>query len=131
MTNVARHRVDATMPNSQAACPVVQGAGSVGDDTEQALLGLLGMHLRRDHRRLAIRRYLMLDACGFQVPLEFRERCEALLAERPTSDIDLIISQCRTWTNMVSRSPTRRRTGPEDALLSLQALCLQWAGMLR
>lgn len=71
------------------------GAGS-----GQALLELLEHDVRRGHVNVAIRHFLMLDACAVQVPEDLREPCEAWLARCKDKTREAIADQVRSWTAM-------------------------------
>jgi len=45
------------------------------DDLGSVLVGLLHADLRRGYWRVAIRHYLMLVACAYEVPDALREQC--------------------------------------------------------
>ena len=51
--------------------PALRGAAS----SEEALLAQLQRDLQRGHWRIALRHFLMLEACGFEVPEAERLHC--------------------------------------------------------
>lgn len=66
------------------------------------LLGLLHDSLQRGYWKVALRRYLMLAACGFEVPAPLRLRCEADLGRCPPSELRRIQEAVRAWAECVS-----------------------------
>jgi 3-methyl-2-oxobutanoate hydroxymethyltransferase len=61
------------------------------------LLELLATNLRRGHWRVAIRRFLMLVACGVDVPDAHKGVCEALLGTCPPRDLRRIRDGVQSW----------------------------------
>jgi hypothetical protein len=66
----------------------------------QALLQLLERDVRRGHVNVAIRHFLMLDACAVDVPEDLREPCEAWLARCKAKTRAAIDDQVRSWSAM-------------------------------
>src|SRR5258706_15511666 len=55
------------------------GRPRVHRDTRDVLVAQLAISLERGHSRVAIRRFLMLSACGLDMPDGYRTACEALV----------------------------------------------------
>jgi hypothetical protein len=72
------------------------------------LLDLLEQSLRKGHWRVAVRRFLMLAACGFEVPADQRSRCEAYLRDCPARDLQKMRSDVGAWQQCVSGIPRHR-----------------------
>lgn len=69
-----------------------------------SLLASLLQSLNRGHHRVAVRRFLVMSACGAEVPREARLTCEAVLAR------------------LSARELTRAREGADRWLLLMQRL---------
>jgi len=66
---------------------------------------LLANSLSRGHRRVAIRRFLMLVACGFDVPVGYKEACKVLGSTCPAGELRRIQASVQAWVDMVSAPP--------------------------
>ena len=51
--------------------------------------------------RMAIRRFLMLSACGFDMPDGYRTACEALVLSRSEGDLRRIRHGVQSWVDML------------------------------
>jgi hypothetical protein len=73
------------------------------------LLQLLHGSLQRGHWKVAVRRYLMLAACGFEVSARLRLRCEAYIARCPARELRRTQEDVQAWAECVRgrRDPTR------------------------
>jgi hypothetical protein len=87
------------------------------------LLQLLETDLQRRHWRVAIRRFLMLLACGVDVPDSPKAACEALLLACPARDLRRIRDGVQSWVDMLHpRSGARQRqVFPVDEFAHLYA----------
>jgi hypothetical protein len=65
------------------------------------LLRLLEESLARGHRRMVIRRYLMLKVRGLEVPHALEVTCEELITSRTARDIRRIDAAVREWAWML------------------------------
>ena len=85
----------------------------VGDRRElfgqrQALIELLARSLKFGHRRLAIRRYLMLKICCHSVPFSLEDSCRVLLAAAKPLEINRIEASVNEWHLMLYSVQTLR-----------------------
>lgn len=71
-------------------------------EQHEALLDLLEHSLARGHRRLAIRRYLMLCWQGHPVPPRLRAECNRLVAASPTREFGRLAREVRAWQTMLA-----------------------------
>jgi hypothetical protein len=92
-------------------------------ETSVVLLQLLETDLQRRHWRVAIRRFLMLLACGVGVPDSPKAECEALLLACPARDLRRIRDRVQSWVDMMHpRSGARQRQVlPADEFAHLYA----------
>jgi hypothetical protein len=67
----------------------------------EVLLVLLRESLVRGHWRVALRRYLMLRGCGFDVPERERQRCETYLARCKSTELGRMQADARAWSRFV------------------------------
>jgi hypothetical protein len=74
-------------------------------ETNAVLVELLATSLRRGHWRVAIRRFLMLVACGVDVPEADKAACEALLSTCPERDLRRISDGVHSWVDMLHPRP--------------------------
>lgn len=72
-------------------------------EQREALLALLEHSLARGHRRLAIRRYLMLCWQGHVVPPHLRAACNRLVVESPGPEFGRVSRQVRAWQRMLAK----------------------------
>ena len=76
--------------------------------TADAMLASLRESIGRGYWKLAIRRYLMMCARGFEVPRRETQRCRTFIARCPAADL-LKIHRCvAAWARMVGDLPERR-----------------------
>jgi hypothetical protein len=73
--------------------------------TAAVLQDLLAKDLRRGHRRLALRHFLMLRACGVCPSPQLQEECEQLLGACPEETRRRIAAGVDGWTQMVHSRP--------------------------
>ena len=90
------------------------------DDSERALVQLLNEDVRRGHRNLAIRHFLMLEARGICIPGHLRQHCEHLLKACPRGVKRQILTAVGLWKEMVQGAGTKTSksatlTAPPDA----------------
>jgi hypothetical protein len=50
---------------------------------------------------VAIRRFLMLAASGFDIPDRYKKTCEALMLSCPSRDLRRIQGQVQSWADML------------------------------
>jgi hypothetical protein len=93
-------------------------------ETGAVLLEMLTTSLRRGHWRVAIRRFLMLLACGVEVPDVCRNPCEALLLACPKRDLIRIREHVQSWVEMLQPRAAygQRHRVPSDAFAHLHVL---------
>jgi hypothetical protein len=78
--------------------------------TAAVLLELLQRDLRFGYRWVALRHFLMVRACGVQLPADLREQCERLLLECPVSSQERVARSVEWWicmTNAAASSSSR------------------------
>lgn len=63
------------------------------------LCTLLRQDLARGHTRVALRHFMMTQACGLSLPPELRECCELLLERCPPGARQVIAEQVRRWAD--------------------------------
>ncbi len=78
-----------------------------GEEQRSALLDLLGRSIDYGHWKLAIRRFLMLLACNYDIPLEYRLQCENFIASCPERELQRIRSYVEGWAEMLTPPPPR------------------------
>ena len=84
-------------------------------ETSEVIVDQLATSLERGHWRIALRRFLMLRASDFDIPDQYKARCEALMAACPTRDIRRIQDQVQSWVDMLAPSLWfERLAGPVD-----------------
>lgn len=71
------------------------------DAQRQALLSLLQHSLARGHRKLVLRRYLMLCWQGHPVPDRMIEACNRIVVASPAREFACISRQVRAWQRML------------------------------
>ena len=104
------------------------GRPRVHRDTRDVLVAQLAISLERGHWRVAIRRFLMLSACGFDMPDGYRTACEALVLSRSEGDLRRIRHGVQSWVDMLllprrapregGRAAAAMRRGPWSALIA-------------
>jgi hypothetical protein len=67
------------------------------------LLALLQGSRARNHWRVALRRYLMLRECGYDVPADIAAYCEPLVCRMADSELGRAREAVRMWVAMTSR----------------------------
>jgi len=72
------------------------------DARREALLQLLERSIRLGHRRLAIRRILMLHACAIEVPKEWSGHCRELLLRAERAELSRIHQSVHEWAMMLA-----------------------------
>jgi len=77
------------------------------EDLHQALQLLLERSMRLGHRRLAIRRYLMMCSQGYSVPALEQSFCEDMMDECTQSDLNRIRSSVKSWADMLEMNKSR------------------------
>jgi hypothetical protein len=65
------------------------------------LLQLLQRDLRLGHHRVALRHFLMTQACGVHLPVSLRLECEKLLLACPVSQRTRIERDVDCWAGMI------------------------------
>jgi hypothetical protein len=80
-------------------------ARTVRVDQKQALIDLLERSLQFGHRRLAIRRYFMLQICGHEVPAELGAACEDIRGRVKAAEVSRIQRSVCEWHQMLRRPP--------------------------
>ncbi len=70
-------------------------------EQREALLALLEHSLARGHRRLAIRRYLMLCWQGHPVPSRLRAECNRLVIGSTSQEFVRLAHEVRAWQAML------------------------------
>lgn len=75
-------------------------AARAGVDAE-ALLRLTRESIRRRHRRVAVQRFLRLQACGCAIPEDCRSYCEAVLRTLPEPDYRRMRSAVEAWADLL------------------------------
>jgi hypothetical protein len=84
---------------SRYAAPSEPGAAA-HPGTRDVLVRQLADALRRRHWRIAIRRYFMLRAYGFNIPSVHETDLRALIGTCPARDLDRIRTQVTSWCDM-------------------------------
>ena len=109
--------------NSGRATPDPQGAAA-HPRTREVLLRQLIDALRRSHWRIAIRRYFLLQAYGFDVPPGQESDLLALIRACPERDLERIRLQVNSWCDMqaVPRQASVRPGIPIDRFEHLHAV---------
>lgn len=74
---------------------------TVSRDSQQALFALLNEDIRRGNRNLAIRHFLMLQACGVRLPEALRLSCEDWLHRCPPRTHAQISAAVNRWAQLV------------------------------
>ena len=69
---------------------------------DAVLLDLLQQSLARGHWKLALRRYLMLLACGCEVPAAQREACERHLRRCEPRGLRKMEEDVRAWSRCIA-----------------------------
>ena len=87
----------APAPAAARARPAPHGVSQ----RREVLLVLLRESLVRGHWRVALRRYLMLRGCGFDVPERERQRCETYLARCKSTELGRMQADARAWSRFV------------------------------
>ncbi len=70
-------------------------------EREEALLALLERSIRLGHRRLTVRRILMLRACSIEVPQELAPHCLRLMTEIDRKELSQISQSVHEWILML------------------------------
>lgn len=84
-----------------AAAPPARAVPHRLPHRREVLLALLQESLMRGHWRVALRRYLMLRGCGFEIPEGERRRCEAYLARCKAAELRRMQADARAWLRFV------------------------------
>jgi hypothetical protein len=101
-----REATDAAgVPSSSSIDRSGSCTAAVRHETREVLLHQLDFTLARGHWRVAIRRFLMLTVCGFEVPDDLAQACEALTLSCPKGDLQRIRCQVQSWFDMLRPSP--------------------------
>ena len=69
-----------------------------------ALSRLLMDSLRRGHRKVAVRRFLMLRACRSAVAADARAACEATISTLPVAELRRMTDAAQAWAVLVCRA---------------------------
>lgn len=93
-------RLTALIPRQPGAFGLSAQGGH--PETHRVLVLQVEASLKRGYWRLAIRRFLMLQAYEFEVPEELREELTALIAACPAADLRRIRWQVGAWWNLRS-----------------------------
>lgn len=83
-------------PAGETAAPAMAPA------TCEVLLQQLAEDLDHGRWRVAIRRFLMLRACGRGVPLRLRRRCELHIERCPPPVLRRIAADVQAWSHMLA-----------------------------
>lgn len=68
----------------------------------EALIALLEHSLRRGHFKLVVRRWLMLQACGYDVPEPLRAPCDSALQRCRPAELARIREAVDRWAAMLT-----------------------------
>jgi len=99
---------EAWRPEPEAQCErrTATGWATTGSCAEpsrdEVLLHLLDQSLARGHWKLALRRYLMLLACGCEVPAAQREACERHLHRCEPRGLRKMEEDVRAWSRCIA-----------------------------
>ena len=72
-------------------------------ETYSSLLASLLQSLERGHHRVAVRRFLVMSACGAEVPREARLTCEAVLARLSARELAQTRQGADRWIKAIGR----------------------------
>lgn len=70
--------------------------------TREVLIQLAEHSLKLGHKKVAVRRYLMLKTCDYHVPDQLAIRCNQLLKEISPRELWKIEAAVREWHQMLS-----------------------------
>jgi hypothetical protein len=97
---MSMRRYDVRILNRRAA------ARDCEQERAAALLELLKRSIKLGHRRLAIRRILMLRACSIELPPELVPQCHRLMAEAGSKELSQIHQSVDKWVLMLRPQTT-------------------------
>lgn len=95
---VANHSRESSENASQSP----GGRPASPENSQKALVNLLACDIRRGHRNVAVRHFLMLESCNAEIPMSLRAECERLMTERPKRTIDRISGSVSSWVQLVN-----------------------------
>lgn len=82
---------------------VLQAAENENTRQRAGLLALLQHSRARNHWRVAVRRYLMLRECGYDIPPDITAYCEPLVGRMACAELLRAREAARLWADMAAR----------------------------
>lgn len=103
-------------PDGRAAAPAREKRIPTQQDLGSALVELLHADLHRGYWRVAIRHYLMLVSCGYEVPASLQQQCTRRMALCAPGELQKIGDRVEGWLDL--RASHRSRTSRVQQKLS-------------